>query len=408
MGRGNLMSRHDIDSARRQTGDKTSEANLFRALFERSPTGSLTVDAEGRILGANPAARELLGEALPSNGNGNGHGNGHRHPTCCEILSCGRPDTALAGTCITKLALGTQDGALPEIRVDVAQPAGEPRSVWLIAAPLDAGPVKVVVQLRPGVAGDRRRRTEPHWVRGPQLRIHTLGRTRVESGESPLPGEWLLHRPGQVLKYLITQRGRPVPMDELVEVFWPGAGASASNVRQAIHTLRERLEPARTGHGKSTFVVARKGGYEIDVANVWIDADEFEEAATAGFSALVRGEREDAERHLLRALQLHGGDFLAEERYAEWAVAERDRLRDVAARVLRELTTLRLDTDDLEGAMEHLRPLAELQPLNLDVQEQLVKLMLQRGMHDQAARRLEVVRHRYRRTFGSEPVLSLG
>ena len=396
------MSATGSDSAQRQDGQEHSHKTPFRALFECSPTGSLTVDGKGRILAANPAARALLGDALPP---GNGHMEGEA--TCCEVMACGRPDTALAGTCITQLALEAAGGALPEVRVDVRLAGGETRSVWLIAAPLDAPPVKAVLQIRPGVVGDRRRRTEPHWVHGPQLRVYTLGRTSVESGECPLPGEWLAHRPGQVLKYLITQRGRPVPLDELVEVFWPGTGASASNVRQAIHTLRERLEPARRGHGHSTFIVARKGGYEIDTANVWIDADEFEAVAGAGFAAIVRGDREAAERDLLRALKMHRGDFLAEERYAEWAVAERDRLRDVTGRVLRELTDIRLEEHDLEGATDHLHRLAELQPLHLEVQEQFVRLLLRRGLHDQAARRLEVVRHRYRRTFGTDPTLRL-
>jgi len=124
---------------------------------------------------------------------------------------------------------------------------------------------------------------------GKQLRIFTLGRTRIESGEGPMGGEWLAHRPGELLKYLVTERGRLVPLEELVDVFWPHAGrGGATNVRQAVHSLRERLEPRRIKHAPSAFVAAAKGGYELDQENVWIDAEELEASARAGLEALRR------------------------------------------------------------------------------------------------------------------------
>ncbi len=77
----------------------------------------------------------------------------------------------------------------------------------------------------------------------PRLTMRALGRTRLERDVEPVGGEWLGHRPGQVLRYLGCQRGRVVTLDELLEVFWPSAGRAG--VRQAIHTLRDRLEPDR-------------------------------------------------------------------------------------------------------------------------------------------------------------------
>ena len=62
-----------------------------------------------------------------------------------------------------------------------------------------------------------------------------------------------------MLKYLICERGRVVTMDELLEVFWPDAGrAGASSVRQAIHTLRDRLEPDRPKGKPSGYVFTTK------------------------------------------------------------------------------------------------------------------------------------------------------
>jgi DNA-binding SARP family transcriptional activator len=261
-----------------------------------------------------------------------------------------------------------------------------------------------VFSIRPGVVGDRRRRTEPHWMGGPRLRIFTFGRSRVESGEGPLAGEWLGHRPGHILKYLITHRDRVVPTDELIEVFWPAAGPRAvTSVRQAVHTLRQRLEPRRAKHTGSAFVAARSGGYELERSAIWIDADDFEMNVREGMKSIGQGELETGEAALARAVGLYRGDFLAEEAYSEWAFAERDRLRDMAGQALRALSEVRVADGDLEGATEQLMRLAELEPLDMDVQRELLAMLLRRGRHAEAARRHDLVRRRYRKAFGEDP-----
>jgi DNA-binding SARP family transcriptional activator len=294
------------------------------------------------------------------------------------------------------------------VRVDVVRDDGERVGAWITATRLESGDA-VLIQMRSGQAGDRRRRTEQHWEAGRRLRIRALGRTRLETGDGPLAGEWLGHRPGEVLKYLICERGRIVSLEELLEVFWPTAGRSgAANVRQAIHTLRDRLEPARSGHGSSLFIEGRKGGYEISREHVWIDADEFETVAGAGIAALNRGDDQAAYAALERAASLYGGDFLADEPYADWALGQRDRLRDLAVQVLRGLAALQRDAGELEAAVGHLQRLAELEPFDLQAQRDLLSLLIQRGRHSEALRRYDVVRRRWKRAFGEDPDLSLG
>jgi DNA-binding SARP family transcriptional activator len=199
-----------------------------------------------------------------------------------------------------------------------------------------------------------------------------------------------------------------VPLEELLEVFWPHAGrAGASNVRQAIHTLRDRLEPDRPRGKPSGYVVARGGGYELAPGRVAIDADDFEARARAGLDALQRGETERAQDTLAAAARAYGGDFLADEPYAEWALSERERLRDLAAEVLRGLASICRDGDDEDAAAEHLQRLVELEPLDLEAQRELIALMLRRGRHSEALRRFELVRRTYKRTFGTELPFSL-
>jgi DNA-binding SARP family transcriptional activator len=380
---------------------RTSDLGLrtpiaYRAVFEFFPTGIVVADARGQVQGSNLRAKAIFGALLERD-----------RPRCCDLFDCRRAGTPLADHCITELALA-HEGPLPELRVDVPGAVGGVRSVWVTGAPYGGAEPAVVLQVRPGVAGDRRRRTEPHWMGGPQLRIFTLGRSRVESGEGPLAGEWLGHRPGHVLKYLVTHRERIVPTDELIETFWPDAGRKGvTNVRQAVHTLRDRLEPDRPKHGGSAFVASRSGGYELERAFVWIDADDFEMSVREGLRAQLQGEAETAEAALSRAAGLYRGDFLAEEIYADWAFAERDRLREMASQALRGLAEIKAGQGDLEGATEQLQRLGELEPYDMDVQRDLLSMLVRRGRHAEAQRRHELLRRRYLKTFGEEPPVDL-
>lgn len=374
--------------------DTTTHASVpYRAVFESMPAGVLVTDAAGRVTGGNLASRRMLGEALRIG-----------QARCCDLLGCRRPGTPLAGHCLTELALSRSE-PLSEVRVDLPGGVGT-ASLWVSATRIGETEAAVILQLRSGVPGDRRRRSEPHWMDRPQIQLFTLGRTRLES-DGPLAGEWLAHRPGEVLKYLVCHRGRTVSCEELLETLWPAGRAAPTNVRQAVHTLRDRLEPTRAKHGSSSFVTASRGGYALVRDNLWIDADDFELSARSGLAAAQAGDHGSAEPALERAAALHGGEFLADDPYAEWAFVERERLRELAAQVLRALGHAKVAAGDLETGAEHLQRLAELEPFDLDAQRDVLALMLRRGRHGDAHRRYEVVRRRFRRTFGEDPDLTL-
>ncbi len=341
------------------------------------PEAALVLDAERRLLAANGAARVLLGRrAQPGT-------------RCCAVLGC-RP-----GACLSAQALAG-DGAQQQVQLD------DGAAAWVSPVTTAAGQVVVTLHRLAGPAGLAREELPPRLI------VRALGRTSIECGGDASAEEWLDHRPGQVLKYLVCERGRVVPLEELIEAFWPNAGrAGASNVRQAIHTLRDRLEPDRPRGRASGYVVARGGGYELAPGRVAIDADDFEARARAGLDALQQGDAERADAELTAAAGAYGGNFLADEPYAEWALAERERLRDLAAQVLRGLAALKRAAGDDDAAAEHLQRLVELEPLDLEAQRELLALMVRRGRHSEALRRYELVRRRYKRTFGTEPSFTL-
>lgn len=368
-----------------------SYSSLESQAFRGFPHGLFVLDRDGRVVCRNEEATRLIGVmGLPEAG-----------LTCCALLGCRLPDTALDATCVTDLAL-EREAALPEIRVDIRTPAGH-MSMWVTVAAMSGPDSRVVLQLRPGVAEDRRRRTTQHWTTGPGLRICTLGRTVVESIDGPIGGAWLDQRPGQLLKFLVTQRHRAVTIDEIGESIWPGADyAIGSSVRYYIHALRRKLEPQRGSREPSAFIAARSGAYRLEIDRVEVDADEFETRVSAGLAA-VQTDPQAAADEIERGLAIYRGDFLADMPYAEWAMPERHRLHDLACIGLRSLADIRLKGRLIDSAARSLERLATLQPFDEDVHRRLMELDIMQGRRSDAVRRYATLRARTRRTFGHDP-----
>ena len=382
-----------LDAPVRGKSHTVGRKGLTDEVFDRYPYGILVVEGPGRIIAANAAARHLLG--------GGARLDDGTDRVACDLLGCERPGTPLEGACLFD-RVREAAGPLPEVCVDLA-PGGAADAAWITAAPLTDDRDRIVVQVRPGLAGDRRRRSDPDWARGPRLRIVSLGRTRVETRDGDLTGSWLEHRAGQVLKLLVTERSRSLFADEIADTLWPDASLrSLQGVRYYVHALRGYLEPARPPRQTSAFVVHARGGYALDLRHLEIDADEFERDVRAGLASMDAGDASRAREHLENALALYRGDFLADEPYAEWAADERDRLRQLAGRALRALADADEATGDLDGATENLERLVTMEPYDLDVHRRLLALCLRRGRRTDAVRRYAALRRRMLSVFGED------
>lgn len=361
-------------------------------LLDALPYGVVAVNGEGEILRFNAPAAELvptLGKAAR---------------TCRDLFSCQIPGGPCEHACFAAHAAGTRTSG-PEVRIDTAGgiPTG---ALWVSVSPMaDAG---AVLHLRPGWRGDRRRRSEERWHNQPALRIRVLGRTEVESAHDSIEGDWLGQRPGQILKYLVCERGRVVMAEEIAEALWPDSGRRAvSNTRYSIHRLRTRLEPRRRPHDPPAFVLSRAGGYTLDRDLIWIDVDEFERALEDGRTAMTRLDTEAATLHYKRAVGLYRGALLADEPYADWVGEERIRLAGAAANALRVLSVLAHEAGDHNDVVRHLQHLARLEPLDSLVHRELVQALLGRGRRSDAKRHYDTFAQRLRRQLGQEPEFDL-
>lgn len=383
---------HLLDGDPTAAGEQFAPSLALEA-FHWFPYAIVVFDEHGRAIGWNERAKALLGPI-------------DLHANCCSLIACGEAGGPLGGGCFTALARA-RTAPLPEARVDLGSES-DPKAVWLTVARIGDSE-RTILHARPGDPRDRRRRTVPHWIDAPTLRIYTLGRTRVMSREAALSGRWLAGRAGQILKVLVRHRDRVVQTDELLDAIWPGSDIAArEKVRYFIHVLRDRLEPDRSKRAISSFVVSREGGYALNRDNVWVDADKFEADLKRGRDALRAGDRRLGGRLLRDAISIYEGDFLADEPYASWAIQERHRLRDLAGEALRTLARLSIEERALDDAGDWASRLGELEPFDEDVQRLVIAVALARGRRSDALRHYSALSTRIRTEFEEEPGFEFG
>ena len=382
-------------------------AEWLPILFADSPFGLVVTDRQDLILSANRQATEMLFPRDQSEVLGT---------RCCDSICepLNRQHGGVQkGACLARRARAAGE-ALPEARLEVDM-GGERTSVWVTASPIECGRAGAAVYLRPekpsdgGPRAQAAARVEARISSPPRLRIHTFGRTRVEVAGMDLGGDWLHQRPGQLLEYLVCARHRVATSEQISEALWPARALpwSSTSVRHQVHTLRERLEPDRDSDTPSQFVITQRGGYMLDPKRVWIDADEFEDKVRTGLTLFVNGEGDAAMAPLEQALSLYRGDFLSDDLYADWALEERDRLRELAGRELHAILSQKRTAGDLAAAAEHARRLAEMEPFDMDVQREFLEICIERGRRSEAMRRYALIRRRVRREFGHDPDFTL-
>jgi DNA-binding SARP family transcriptional activator len=366
-----------------------AQGRLLSDLFDALPTAILVVSEGRRIVTWNPALATLLGDRL------------ERAATCCEVLGCGTPGGALEHTCVTDLAVARSPSAT-EYLIELPESA-QPVAVAPRVVP-GAREKTVLLQIRP-VQQPATAAPIPLPASRSRITIRTLGETVVETADGEVQGGWLDQRTGRLLKYLVANRSAAVHADTIAEALWPRARTDSTNtVRHYVHALREKLEPDRSRYGRSAFVVARNGGYQLNLERVEIDAEDFEREAHAGLSSLESGDHERGLERLQAAMDLYRGDFLLDDRYDDWAIAERERLLDLAGQALRGLVS---GLSDPAQAAIYLERLAEMEPLDADVQRELIRVWLRQGRRTRAMRRYRTLQSRLMREFGERVTFDL-
>ncbi len=160
--------------------------------------------------------------------------------------------------------------------------------------------------------------------RSPRLRVRTFGQLQIWRDDYAI-GIWERPQAETVVKILLVRcarGGRAVAADELITRLWPDADEESGRkkllplISNARRTLEPDIEPR-----DSSFILRSSNGYYFHLSDTitW-DLLGFRKYLQQG-TVLVKEERwEEAIVELEKGRALYRGDFLAEDRYADWAI----------------------------------------------------------------------------------------
>ena len=217
------------------------------------------------------------------------------------------------------------------------------------------------------------------------VRIQSLGGFSVtRDGELVRVSEWQSKRARELLKMLISRRGRPAPRPYLMETLWPGEDPErvANRLSVALTTVRTVLDPQHR-YPPEHFVVADKDAVALNLDAVHVDLERFLSSTADGLEYL---RRDDIGRGLpiLRAAAVaYAGDFLEENPYDDWTVAIREEAR---AAYIAALRLLARHADDLDLAVTYLLRILETDRYDEQAHLGLVHALADSGRHGEAHR----------------------
>jgi DNA-binding SARP family transcriptional activator len=225
------------------------------------------------------------------------------------------------------------------------------------------------------------------------LRIVMLGRFAVWQGNRRVARSSLRQRgAGDLLSVLLLSPGRGLSADQVHEALWPDKSPEAAQgaFHQATSALRRALEPDLPAKFPSRYLEVEEGQITLCLPpGSSIDYEVFE--------AHIQHSRWE------EAVLAYSGDLLPDYRYAEWALACRERLLLKVQWALLAVAEARLDAGRFEEALDACHRLLALEPW----QEQAVLLGMRacRARGDVAgARRLYLTLEKtLRRDLDTEP-----
>ncbi len=242
-----------------------------------------------------------------------------------------------------------------------------------------------------------------------RLELRVLGSFEARRGGVPLRlDRFARRRSVTLLKILVTNYGKTIARDELVDMLWPSDAPrdAAELLKIAVHYLRRGLDDAENAKPEMSFVSTESSGYAFNPASLHrIDALDFEAMAHEGLRFEHQGRWREALVALRAAADMYGGDYLEDERYSDWCLSRRRQLRELLLDVLGTTARLLRSSGDHEAAIRYYRRILELDPCLEDVHRDLMDVLCRCGKRTQALRQFEACRQALHDEFDVLPVL---
>jgi DNA-binding SARP family transcriptional activator/Tfp pilus assembly protein PilF len=242
------------------------------------------------------------------------------------------------------------------------------------------------VRMSPSGAAGLLRTVAAH--RESPLEIETLGGFRVRSGGKPVPSNaWQSKKARDLVKILVSSRGRPMPRDVLLEALWPDEDPTVTSNRLsvALSTLRRVLDPEQQ-FPSDHFIAGDRLSAHISREDVVVDVEVFLQEAFEGLDLRASGRQAEAKERLVDAEAMYAGDFLEEDVYEEWSVSLREQARSTYITVAVALADDARRAGDFEAAIRYDLRVLERDRFNEPAHLSMIDSLLALGRNGEARR----------------------
>jgi DNA-binding SARP family transcriptional activator/FixJ family two-component response regulator len=241
----------------------------------------------------------------------------------------------------------------------------------------------------------------------PSLRIQSFGQFKIWR-DGQLIDHWERGQAETVVKLLLIRRaggGQAVSPDELIEWLWPETDpcSGRKNLLPLLSNARRMLEPAIEPRD-SNFILRSSAGYYFELGdNVTWDVLDFRRLAREGAAHQRAGKAEAAIAAYEAARALVAGDFMAEDRYAAWAIPQRQVLQNEYRDLLADLAEAYAAQGRYADAICAGEAALEVDPLLESVYRQLMRYHYLAGDKGQALKVYRNCAKLFDELFGEGP-----
>ncbi len=237
------------------------------------------------------------------------------------------------------------------------------------------------------------------------LRIYLTGTVCAESAERVWNESWFPSRQARLLfVYLVCQRARPVPREELAEVLWPDATPPAweSGLRALLSKLRQFLSRLDVSTGRP-LISSQFGCYQIYLPpGTWVDLEDARHSIDEAEGALRSGNSRSAWGPANVALAIGRRPFLPGED-GDWAEGKRRELRDLQIRAMDCYAEIGLRTGEATLTVQMAGEAVMLEPFRERGYQQLMQAHVRLGNRAEALQVYQRCRELLSRELGIDP-----
>jgi DNA-binding SARP family transcriptional activator len=222
------------------------------------------------------------------------------------------------------------------------------------------------------------------------LSIYLFGGCKIIHPGYPVPAK-ITKRIKGLLAFLVINSHRTHPRDILTTVFWGDQREEQARncLSTALWRLRGFMEPSGVVT-KGTYLLNTSDG-EIGFnreSDHWLDVAIFEKQVARILSKPIQRLKPEDVSDLTKALTLYTGDLL-EGFYDDWAIRERERMRDIHLKTLISLLGYWRDTGAYDEGLACGQRILELDPLREEIHREVMRLYMTKGQRAMAIRQYQ-------------------